>query len=140
MLRGPQFYSNTCRNVSYLMCFFKYSALSFHTFLFLTRFTETETYMEVFSLHVGIIEPECNIIKMGPKPLQVFEFYGLSDAIDGNVLSFHYERKPGMECSIQLNPHLPVHGQLVTGNPETAAKRGDEPESFIFLRQQLGEL
>lgn len=109
----------------------------------LTRFTETETYIEVFSLHVDIMEPECSIIKLGPKSLEVSEFYGLSNAVDGNVVSFHYEKRPSLECSIHLSSHdthLPAHGQLVTGEPEQATKRGDEPESFIPLRQQLGNL
>uniref|UniRef100_UPI0037E8F5E3 FRAS1-related extracellular matrix protein 1a n=1 Tax=Semicossyphus pulcher TaxID=241346 RepID=UPI0037E8F5E3 len=106
----------------------------------LYRFTETETFMEVFSLHVDIMEPECSIIKLGPKALEVPEFYGLSDAVDGNVVSFNYERRSSLECSIHLSnhdTHLPAHGQLVTGEPEKATKRGDEPESFIPLRQQL---
>ncbi|XP_031730137.1 FRAS1-related extracellular matrix protein 1a isoform X2 [Anarrhichthys ocellatus] len=106
----------------------------------LYRFTETETYMEVFSLHVDIMEPECSIIKLGPKSLEVPEFYGFSDAVDGNVVSFHYEQRSSLECSIYLSSHdthLPAHGQLVTGEPEKAMKRGDEPESFIHLRQHL---
>uniref|UniRef100_A0A8D3B9R2 FRAS1-related extracellular matrix protein 1 n=1 Tax=Scophthalmus maximus TaxID=52904 RepID=A0A8D3B9R2_SCOMX len=106
----------------------------------LYRFTETETYMEVFSLRVDILEPECSIIRLGPKSLEVPEFYRLSDAVDGNVVSFHYERRSSLECSIHLSnhdTHLPAHGQLVTGEPEKATKRGDEPESFIHLRQQL---
>ncbi|XP_075999811.1 FRAS1-related extracellular matrix protein 1a isoform X1 [Genypterus blacodes] len=96
--------------------------------------------MEVFSLHVDIMEPECNIIKLGPKSLEVPELYGLSNAVDGNVVSFHYERRPNLECSIYLNNHdtyLPAHGQLVTGEPDKPSKRGDEPESFVPLRQQL---
>lgn len=111
--------------------------------MFLTRFTETETYMEVFSLHVDVMEPDCSIIKLGPKSLEVPEFYGFSDAVDGNVVSFRYEKKSSLECSIHLSSHdthLPGHGQLVTGEPEKATKRGDEPESFIPLRQQLGNL
>ncbi|KAM3857595.1 FRAS1-related extracellular matrix protein 1a [Diretmus argenteus] len=106
----------------------------------LYRFTETETYMEVFSLHVDIMEPECNIIKLGPKSLEVPEFYGLSDTVDGNAVSFHYERRSSLECSVHLSSpdtHLPAHGQLVTGEPEKPTTRGDEPESFIPLRQQL---
>ncbi|KAM9425545.1 FRAS1-related extracellular matrix protein 1a [Pholidichthys leucotaenia] len=106
----------------------------------LYRFTESNTYMEMFSLRVNILEPECTLVKLGPKFLKVPEFYGLSNAIDGNVVSFHYERRSSLECSIQLNSdntHLPAHGQLVTGDPEKATTRGDEPESFIHLRQQL---
>ncbi|KAM4612074.1 FRAS1-related extracellular matrix protein 1a [Polymixia lowei] len=106
----------------------------------LYRFTELETHMEVFSLKVDIVEPECNIIKLGPKSLEVPEFYGLSDTVDGNVVSFHYERRSNLECSIYLNSHdtyLPAHGQLVTGEPDKPTTRGDEPESFIPLRQQL---
>ncbi|XP_055369067.1 FRAS1-related extracellular matrix protein 1a isoform X2 [Betta splendens] len=106
----------------------------------LYRFTESETYVEAFSLHVDIMEPECSIIKLGPKSLEVPEFYGLSDALDGNVVSFHYEKRSSLECSVHLShhdTHLPAHGQLVTGEPEKATKRGDEPESFIPIRQKL---
>ncbi|KAJ0055746.1 hypothetical protein NL108_011334, partial [Boleophthalmus pectinirostris] len=106
----------------------------------LYRFTDTHTYIEVFTLHVEIIEPECSIIRLGPKSLEVPEFYSLSNPVDGNVVSFHYERKSSLECTVQLSNHehhLPAHGQLVTGELQEAAKRGDEPESFIHLRQQL---
>ncbi|KAF3697512.1 FRAS1-related extracellular matrix protein 1 [Channa argus] len=106
----------------------------------LFRFTETETHMEEFFLHVDIMNPECTMIRLGPKPLEVPEFYGLSNAVDGNVVSFHYEKRLSIECSIHLSSHdnyLPAHGQLVIGEPEKATKRGDEPESFIHLRQQL---
>uniref|UniRef100_A0A667YH99 FRAS1-related extracellular matrix protein 1 n=1 Tax=Myripristis murdjan TaxID=586833 RepID=A0A667YH99_9TELE len=106
----------------------------------LYRFTDNETYMEDFSLHVDIMEPECTIIKLGPKSLEVPELYGLSDAVDGNVVSFHYERRSTLECSIHLSSHdshLPAHGQLVTGEPDQPTTRGDEPESFIPLRKQL---
>lgn len=107
----------------------------------MSRFTETETHTELFTLRVDVIEPDCSVIKLGPKSLEVPEFYGLTDALDGNVVSFNYERRSSLECSVHLSSHdthLPVHGQLVTGEPEKATKRGDEPESFIPLRQQLG--
>uniref|UniRef100_A0A6Q2ZAF0 C-type lectin domain-containing protein n=1 Tax=Esox lucius TaxID=8010 RepID=A0A6Q2ZAF0_ESOLU len=109
----------------------------------LYRFTETETFTEVFSLRVEVMEPDCNIIKPGLKSLVVPEFYGLSDTLDGNVLSFHYERMTSLECSIHVDTHethLPAHGQLVTGEPKQLEARGDEPESFIPLRQKLGTL
>ncbi|KAL4641549.1 FRAS1-related extracellular matrix protein 1 isoform X1 [Arapaima gigas] len=106
----------------------------------LYRFTETETQTEIFFLHVEIQEPDCNIIHLGPKTLEVPEFNGLSDKLDGNVLSFHYEHRPNLECSVRVitqEAHLPAHGHLVTGEPEKLEPRGDEPHSFIPLLQQL---
>ncbi|XP_022534044.2 FRAS1-related extracellular matrix protein 1a isoform X1 [Astyanax mexicanus] len=107
----------------------------------LYRFSETETYSEVFSLHVEIMEPDCNIIKLGPQTLQVPEFYGLSNVLDGNIVSFNYEHRSNIECTVRvLTPesHLPGHGQLVTGEPDKLeGPRGDEPDSFVSIRQQL---
>ncbi|XP_034021139.1 FRAS1-related extracellular matrix protein 1a isoform X2 [Thalassophryne amazonica] len=104
------------------------------------RFTVTGTSTDVFTLHVDIVEPECTIIRPGLKSLEVPEFYGLSDTVDANVLSFHYENRSSLECLVSLSSrvtHMPAHGQLVTGELDTPAKRGDEPESFILLRQRL---
>ncbi|XP_056318384.1 FRAS1-related extracellular matrix protein 1a [Danio aesculapii] len=107
----------------------------------LYRFTETETYSELFSLRVEIMEPDCNIIQFGSQHLVVPEFYGLSNVLDGNVVSFNYEHRHNIECTIRLTDletYLPVHGQLVTGEPEKAdGPRGDEPDSFVSLRRQL---
>ncbi|XP_076828088.1 FRAS1-related extracellular matrix protein 1a isoform X2 [Brachyhypopomus gauderio] len=107
----------------------------------LYKFTETETYSEVFSLRIEIMEPDCNIIKLGPKTLHVPEFYGLSNVLDGNVVSFHYEHRSNIECTVRVTTpesHLPAHGQLVTGQPEKVeGPRGDEPDSFVSIRQQL---
>ncbi|XP_061108114.1 FRAS1-related extracellular matrix protein 1a isoform X1 [Conger conger] len=106
----------------------------------LYRFTDTDTYTEVFYLNVKILEPDCNVIKLGPRILAVPEFYGLSDPLDGNVLSFHYEHRPNLECTVRVSTqetHLPAHGQLVIGELEKLEPRGDEPESFIPIRQQL---
>ncbi|XDV17566.1 hypothetical protein PO909_023405 [Leuciscus waleckii] len=107
----------------------------------LYRFTETETYSELFSLSVEIMEPDCNVIRFGSQSLEVPESYGLSNILDGNVVSFHYEHRHNIECTVQmttLETHLPVHGQLVTGEPEKPeGPRGDEPDSFVPLRRQL---
>ncbi|KAG7255819.1 hypothetical protein CRUP_017528 [Coryphaenoides rupestris] len=94
---------------------------------------------EPITQRVGKLTPECSVIKLGPKSLEVPEFYGLSDVLDGNVVSFRYERRSSLECSVQLGSQatpLPVHGQLVIGDPEEPTKRGDEPESFVPLRRQ----
>ncbi|XP_077598282.1 FRAS1-related extracellular matrix protein 1a [Stigmatopora nigra] len=99
----------------------------------LYRFSATDTYIEVFSLHVNIVESDCGIIKLGPTFLKA-PSYGLSANVDGNVVSFHYEKRSTLDCSIHLNTqetHLPAHGQLVSVKPEKATKREDEPLLYI---------
>ncbi|XP_072009032.1 FRAS1-related extracellular matrix protein 1 isoform X1 [Engystomops pustulosus] len=100
----------------------------------LYRFTETQTFTENFILRVKLVEPDCNIIKLGPKKLEVAEFYGLSNVIDKNTLNFDYERRLNLECTVRvasLESHLPAHGQLVTGDPVKEQPRGDHPHSYF---------
>ncbi|KAL2079429.1 hypothetical protein ACEWY4_025173 [Coilia grayii] len=106
----------------------------------LYRFTETDTHTELFSLQVDILKPDCNIIKLGPKRLVVPEFYGLSNVLDKNMVTFSYEQRANLECHVRIttsDTRLPAHGQLVTGQPQTVEARGDEPHSFVPLRRQL---
>ncbi|XP_054656687.1 FRAS1-related extracellular matrix protein 1a [Dunckerocampus dactyliophorus] len=105
----------------------------------LYRFTDTDTHMEVFSLHVDIVEPECSIIKLGPKILEV-SAYGISDDLDGKVVSFHYERRANLECSVYVNTHdthLPAHGQLINATQKVAERR-DKPRSSSHVNLQRG--
>uniref|UniRef100_A0A8C0HGV7 FRAS1 related extracellular matrix 1 n=1 Tax=Buteo japonicus TaxID=224669 RepID=A0A8C0HGV7_9AVES len=107
----------------------------------LYRFTETETFVETFSLHVQLLEPDCNIIKMRTHALEVPEYYGLSRVIDKNVLAFDYDRKINLDCTISiasLETHLPAHGQLITGEVQQEHLRGDQPQSF-FPEYSLGQ-
>lgn len=100
----------------------------------LYRFTENETITENFILRVKLIEPDCNIIKLGPKKLEVTEFYGLSNIIDKNVLTLEYEKRMNLECTIRVatvESHLPAHGQLVTGDPVKEEPRGDHPSTYF---------
>ncbi|XP_053888402.1 FRAS1-related extracellular matrix protein 1 isoform X1 [Malaclemys terrapin pileata] len=100
----------------------------------LYRFTETETFTEMFILQVQLLEPDCNIIKMSTNVLEVPEFYGLSREIDKNVLTFDYDKKTNLECTIKLaslETLLPAHGQLVIGEPQQEEPRGDQPHSFF---------
>ncbi|XP_051843280.1 FRAS1-related extracellular matrix protein 1 [Antechinus flavipes] len=100
----------------------------------LYRFTETETFTETFILRVYLLEPDCSIIQMSTRTLEVLEFYGLSRAIDKNVLSFDYERRMNLECTIRLSPletGLPAHGQVVIVEPQQSEPRGDHPHSFF---------
>ncbi|XP_045325883.1 FRAS1-related extracellular matrix protein 1 isoform X4 [Leopardus geoffroyi] len=106
----------------------------------LYRFTETDTFMETFILRVYLLEPDCNIIRMSNNVLEVSEFYGLSRAIDKNVLRFDYEGVAGLECTVRLDPvgsRLPAHGQVVLLEPRPEKPRGDQPHSF-FPESQLG--
>ncbi|XP_044128198.1 FRAS1-related extracellular matrix protein 1 [Bufo gargarizans] len=100
----------------------------------LYRFTETQTFTENFILRVKLVEPDCNIIKLGPKKLEVTEFYGLSNIIDKNTLNFDYEKRLNLECTVRvssLESYLPAHGQLVTGDPVKDQPRGDHPHSYL---------
>ncbi|KAG8455134.1 hypothetical protein GDO86_001372 [Hymenochirus boettgeri] len=98
----------------------------------LYRFTKNDTVTETFLLKVKLIEPDCNIIQLGPKKLEVPEFYGLS-IIDKNILSFDYDKRMNLECTIRISSEssLPAHGQLVTGDPVKEEARGDQPHSFF---------
>ncbi|NXG34434.1 FREM1 protein, partial [Dromaius novaehollandiae] len=100
----------------------------------LYRFTENETFAETFILHVQLLEPDCNIIKMRTQALEVPEYYGLSRVIDKNVLTFDYDRKINLDCTItvaSLEMHLPAHGQLIIGEGQREQPRGDQPQSFF---------
>ncbi|OXB56327.1 hypothetical protein ASZ78_001128 [Callipepla squamata] len=101
----------------------------------LYRFTENETFVETFTLHVQLLEPDCNIIKMRSRALEVPEYYGLSRAIDKNILAFDYNRKINLECTISIassETHLPAHGQLIMGDVQQEQLRGDQPQSFLL--------
>ncbi|XP_055973252.1 FRAS1-related extracellular matrix protein 1 isoform X1 [Sorex fumeus] len=106
----------------------------------LYRFTETDTFTETFILRVYLLEPECNIIRLSSNVLEVSEFYGLSRAIDKNLLRFDYDRTASLECTIKLDPvgtQLPAHGQIVLVEPRPEEPRGDQPHS-LFPESQLG--
>ncbi|XP_036917838.1 FRAS1-related extracellular matrix protein 1 isoform X3 [Sturnira hondurensis] len=106
----------------------------------LYRFTETDTFTETFILRVHLLEPDCNIIRMSENALEVSEFYGLSRAIDKNLLSFDYDRRASLECTVRLDPvgtRLPAHGQVVVVEPRPEEPRGDQPHGF-FPESQLG--
>ncbi|XP_044612742.2 FRAS1-related extracellular matrix protein 1 isoform X7 [Equus asinus] len=106
----------------------------------LYRFTDTDTFMETFILRVYLLEPDCNIIRMSNNVLEVSEFYGLSRAIDKNLLRFDYDRTASLECTVRLDPLgtlLPAHGQMVLVEPQPGEPRGDQPQSF-FPESQLG--
>ncbi|XP_053149054.1 FRAS1-related extracellular matrix protein 1-like [Hemicordylus capensis] len=100
----------------------------------LYRFTETETFTEIFTLCVQLLEPDCNIIQMSSSALEVPEFHGLSNVINKNIITLNYNKKINLECTISLislEMFLPAHGQLVTGEIKDKEPRGDQPHSFF---------
>ncbi|XP_027739549.1 FRAS1-related extracellular matrix protein 1 [Empidonax traillii] len=109
----------------------------------LYRFTEVETFVETFTLHVQLLEPDCNIIKMRSHALEVPEYYGLSRVIDKNILTFDYDRKINLDCTISIissETHLPAHGQLTTTKVQQEQIHGDQPRSsFPGTKHSLGQ-
>ncbi|NXA13983.1 FREM1 protein, partial [Sapayoa aenigma] len=102
--------------------------------LTLYRFTETETFVETFTLRVQLLEPDCNIIKMRSHALEVPEYYGLSRVIDKNILTFDYDKKINLDCTISiisLETHLPAHGQLTARKVQQGQIHGDQPQSLF---------
>lgn len=100
----------------------------------LYRFTETDTFIETFLLRVYLVEPDCNIVRLSSNALEVTEFYGLSQAIDKNLLQFDYDRAANLDCTIRVDPartQLPAHGKLVVVNRKSEGPRGDQPHSFF---------
>ncbi|XP_067846389.1 FRAS1-related extracellular matrix protein 1b isoform X2 [Heptranchias perlo] len=85
------------------------------------RFTESQTFMETFLLNVQITEPKSSIIRFGLVGLQVQEFYGISNPIDKNVVSFKYNvDRIDTICTVKIlstEALVPAHGQLIVDDP-----------------------
>ncbi|KAJ8374811.1 hypothetical protein SKAU_G00053910 [Synaphobranchus kaupii] len=82
------------------------------------RFTESETFLETLLLRVRVVEPRNSIIQLGNLPLEVPEFYGLSNIIDSRVLTFQIW--PEVICTVRLltsETGAPALGQLVRDDP-----------------------
>uniref|UniRef100_A0A4W3JEQ6 Fras1 related extracellular matrix 1a n=1 Tax=Callorhinchus milii TaxID=7868 RepID=A0A4W3JEQ6_CALMI len=103
----------------------------------LYRFTETETFTETFILSIQLLESDCNIIRLGSTPLEVPEFYDLSNSIDRNVLTFHYDKSMNLNCTVRVATSetlLPGYGELVIGKLPRGEVWGDQPHSFVRIR------
>lgn len=102
-----------------------------------------ETFTEIFTIHIQLLEPDCNIIKMSSNALEVPEFHGLSNVINKNIITLDYNRKRNLECTISLislETFLPAHGQVVNEESKVKEPRGDQPHSplsgmnfFLFI-------
>ncbi|MGH0158379.1 UNVERIFIED_CONTAM: hypothetical protein FKN15_035475 [Acipenser sinensis] len=88
------------------------------------RFTESETFVETFLLNVQVKEPEASLIQFGVVHLEVPLFHGVSNPVDGRVVSFN--TSPGTICTVRImssETHTPAHGQLVTEDPSRSQKK-----------------
>ncbi|KAJ6662587.1 hypothetical protein lerEdw1_011724 [Lerista edwardsae] len=79
------------------------------------RFTELETILETFILHIKIRNPKSSLIQFGQISLEVPDFFGISQPIDKNILTFKYNGL-GKACTVRIMSaelQFPVAGQLV---------------------------
>uniref|UniRef100_A0AAZ3S8L7 FRAS1-related extracellular matrix protein N-terminal domain-containing protein n=1 Tax=Oncorhynchus tshawytscha TaxID=74940 RepID=A0AAZ3S8L7_ONCTS len=79
------------------------------------RFTDSDTVVETVVLRMIVVEPENSLVELGSTPLVVPRFYGLSNAIDGGILSIR--SPPDVACTVRLltpETSVPSLGQLVT--------------------------
>ncbi|XP_053105510.1 FRAS1-related extracellular matrix protein 1-like isoform X2 [Hemicordylus capensis] len=79
------------------------------------RFTELKTIVEKFILHIEIRSPKASLIQFGQIPLEVPDFFGVSQPIDKNVMTFKYGGL-GKACTVRIMSselHFPAVGQLV---------------------------
>ncbi|XP_061594087.1 FRAS1-related extracellular matrix protein 1b isoform X2 [Cololabis saira] len=78
------------------------------------RFTSSETLMELVVLRIQVEDPGSIVVELGSTPLVVPEFFGLSNTINGSVLSI--KAAAGVICTVRLmtgDTKLPAVGQLV---------------------------
>ncbi|CAI5777043.1 FRAS1-related extracellular matrix protein 1-like isoform X1 [Podarcis lilfordi] len=79
------------------------------------RFTELETAVEMFTLHIVIRSSKPSLVQFGQVSLEVPEFFGISQPIDRNILTFKYNGL-GKACTVRiLSSELlfPAVGQVV---------------------------
>uniref|UniRef100_A0A3P8XA33 C-type lectin domain-containing protein n=1 Tax=Esox lucius TaxID=8010 RepID=A0A3P8XA33_ESOLU len=79
------------------------------------RFTNSSTLVETVVFRVAVVEHERSLVGLGSTPLVVPQFYSLSNAIDGSVLSIR--SRPDVACTVRLltpETNVPSLGQLVT--------------------------
>ncbi|XP_060797324.1 FRAS1-related extracellular matrix protein 1b isoform X2 [Neoarius graeffei] len=97
------------------------------------RFTHSETFTETFLLKVQVLGAQRSLIEFGKVPLVVSEFYGLSNTIDSNVLTFRSE--PDVICTVRLltsEINIPMLGQVIK---EDLAQRNQASELIPGLRK-----
>nr|XP_056700742.1 FRAS1-related extracellular matrix protein 1-like [Euleptes europaea] len=83
------------------------------------RFTEMETFVEKFVLHIEIRSSKSSLIQFGKISLEVPDFFGISQPIDRNVFTFKYNGV-SKACTVRIIPSeellFPAVGQIVVAD------------------------
>lgn len=88
------------------------------------RFTSTDTLVETVVLTLRVVNSDSDLVELGSNPLVVPLFYGLSNAIDSQVLNIR--TTADRVCIIRLmkgETSVPALGQLVR-EEEGAQRKG----------------
>lgn len=86
--------------------------------------------METVVLLVRVLDSESGVVDLGSTPLVVPQFYALSNAIDGSVLSIR--TGADLVCTVRLmtsDTNVPALGQLVK---EDSTQRKSRSTSYSF--------
>uniref|UniRef100_A0A3B3ZBH1 Cadherin domain-containing protein n=1 Tax=Periophthalmus magnuspinnatus TaxID=409849 RepID=A0A3B3ZBH1_9GOBI len=109
---------------------------------YLLRFSSSETQVRTVVLPVLILDPPSPLVSLGPNPLIVPVFLGLSNPIDASVLQIR--TGPDQICSVRFYSALvPAVGQLV--DPQNSRNHGnqncsgnspclDQTQPVVFLK------
>ncbi|KAM6962497.1 FRAS1-related extracellular matrix protein 1b [Aplochiton taeniatus] len=89
------------------------------------RFTLSETFIETIILTVSVIEPKESLVELGSTQLVVPQFYGLSNIIEGSVLTI--SSRANMACTVRLTSEssFPALGRLVI-EEDSESKEGKQ--------------
>ncbi|XP_062991152.1 FRAS1-related extracellular matrix protein 1-like [Elgaria multicarinata webbii] len=104
------------------------------------RFTEVETITEMFVLHVEIRHPKSSLVEFGEVSLEVPDFFGISQPIDRNVLTFNYSRL-GKACTVRIMSSeflLPAVGQIVA--EDSKIQKSEDLPVHTKLKKGLKEI
>lgn len=93
------------------------------------RFTSRDTHVETVVLPIRVVDSARGLVELGGAPLLVPQVFGLSNAIDTNVLAIRTRGDP--LCTVRLlhaDTGVPRLGRLVREEEPTARKGGTPPD------------
>ncbi|XP_060629597.2 FRAS1-related extracellular matrix protein 1-like isoform X2 [Anolis sagrei] len=104
------------------------------------RFTPLETMVETFVIDVKIRNPSSSLAEFGHVPLEVPHFFGISQPIDRNILSFRYNGFAKI-CTIRImssESQFPAVGQLIVEDPKN--QQSEDEQMAIKLKKGFKEI